>query len=119
MRIAVHRRLAPIVVGGTLVLAACGGSDDSSASLPDVQSEAASDADSDSSGGDAGGAVDPASLLDTQVDLVGEEVLPAAEIESNLLPSVVLDDVTTGRKVNFRNLVPQDKPILLWMYAPH
>ena len=44
---------------------------------------------------------------------------PAAEIDTNLLPSVVVDDLNNGRKVNFRNLVPQDKPVLLWMYAPH
>ncbi len=53
------------------------------------------------------------------VDLVGPDVVPAAEIDTNMLPSVVVDDLTTDRKVNFRNLVPQDKPVLLWMWAPH
>ena len=46
-------------------------------------------------------------------------MIPAAEIDTNILPSVVVDDLNNGRKVNFRNLVPQDKPVLLWMYAPH
>jgi hypothetical protein len=32
---------------------------------------------------------------------------------------VVVDDLGNGREVNFENLVPQEKPILLWMYAPH
>ena len=53
------------------------------------------------------------------VDLVGPDVVPAAEIDTNILPSVVVDDLNNDRKVNFRNLVPQDKPVLLWMYAPH
>lgn len=53
------------------------------------------------------------------VDLVGPDVVAASEIETNELPDVVVDDVSTGRQVNFRNLVPQDKPILLWMWAPH
>ena len=44
---------------------------------------------------------------------------PAAEIDTNRLPSVVVDDLTNGRKVNFRNLVPQEKPILLWAMNGH
>jgi len=31
----------------------------------------------------------------------------------------VVDDVGAGNKVNLRNVAPADKPILLWMYAPH
>ncbi len=53
------------------------------------------------------------------VDLVGADVTAASDVESNLLPSVVVDDLGNERKVNFRNLVPQEKPILLWMWAPH
>lgn len=56
---------------------------------------------------------------DGRVDLVGADVVPEAEVESNPLPSVVLDDVQGARKVNFRNLIPQDRPVLLWMWAPH
>ena len=52
-------------------------------------------------------------------DLLGPDVVATSEIETNGLPSVVVDDVTSGRKVNFRNLVPQDRPILMWMWAPH
>jgi hypothetical protein len=58
-------------------------------------------------------------VTDGKVNLVGAEVIDAANIVTNLLPDVVVDDLTNDRKVNFRNLVPQDKPILLWMYAPH
>lgn len=112
------RRLVPLAAGTALVLAACGGGgdggDDAVEVLPPA-AEAGTDTDADT----GSAAVDPSQLLPTQVDLIGEAVQPSSEIESNLLPAVVLDDLTTGRKVNFRNLVPQDKPILLWMYAPH
>lgn len=125
------RRLTIGVAAATLVLAACGGgsddgsSGDSGAATPESGEQlpetaegdaAASDvaATDDGSGGDAAAA--PAS---GQVDLVGPDVVAASDIETNPLPSVVLDDVSRGMKVNFRNLVPQDKPILLWAYAPH
>ena len=114
-----RRTLPALVAAGAIVLAACGGGDDGEsgdAALPaadDATGQAADAASADE------GPTPVAELLPTQVDLIGTEVLPAAEIDTNLLPPVVLDDVTTGRKVNFRNLVPQDKPVLLWMYAPH
>lgn len=112
-----RRRVTAGLVASTLLLAACGGSDDASESgsgeaLPQVDDASDGEpADADS------GAAAPASA--TAVDLVGADVLPESDVESNRLPSVVVDDVNTGRKVNFRNLVPQEKPILLWMYAPH
>ena len=58
-------------------------------------------------------------LDDGRIDLIGPDVDAAADVESNLLPSVVVDDLQTGAKVNFRNVAPQNLPILLWMYAPH
>ena len=106
-----------------IVLSACGGGDDGDAaegeSLPAVDDTSGTDVSADG-GTDAAGATEqPVTLTGSQVDLVGTEVVADAEIATNLLPSVVLDDVTTGRKVNFRNLIPQGKPVLLWMYAPH
>ena len=101
-----------VVVAGAVVVAACGGNDANEATdvLPSPGVEA-----------DAGAQDDRTPLPPTagQVDLIGPDVVPTAEIETNQLPSVVLDDVGRGAKVNFRNLVPQDKPILLWAYAPH
>ncbi len=104
-------------MAAALVVAACGGDSDSS------------DAGAGSEAGEPLPAIDPGDEPATEteaaassaayVDLVGPDVLPAAEIETNVLPSVVVDDLNNGRKVNFRNLVPQDKPVLLWMWAPH
>jgi len=86
---------------------------DATAVAPD-EASAASEPDTDAP---ADGVA--ATVIDGEVDLVGAEVIDAANIDTNLLPDVVVDDLTNDRKVNFRNLVPQDKPILLWMYAPH
>ena len=74
-----------------LVLAACGGGESSSESA--------------------------GSTLPALADVV--ELDPAADIAANQLPDVVVDDVGAGNKVNLRNVVPADTPILLWMYAPH
>lgn len=108
-----RRRVTAGLVAGTLLLAACGGSDEASDAgsgdaLPEVD---------ESSEADSGAA--PAASSATAVDLVSTDVLPESDFEANLLPSVIVDDINTGRKVNFRNLVPQEKPILLWMWAPH
>ncbi|WP_051071252.1 hypothetical protein [Ilumatobacter coccineus] len=102
-------------LAGTMLFAACGGDD---ASTDEALPEASPDTQTDT------GTEVPADVAATAVgagfvDLVGAEVLPSAEIDTNQLPSVVVDDLTNDRKVNFRNLVPQDKPVLLWMWAPH
>lgn len=115
------------MVVGALALAACGGGSDSGADgSGDAVSGAGSSVPTDrASSNSSGEQIPPDAAQDAAptgagvVDLVGPDVIESADIETNLLPSVVLDDVSTGRKVNFRNLVPQDKPILLWMWAPH
>jgi len=107
-----RRRVTAGLVAGTMLLAACGGSDEGS----DAGSgEALPAVDESSDSGEAA----PAAAAATVVDLVGTDVLPESEFDANLLPNVIVDDINTGRKVNFRNLVPQEKPILLWMFAPH
>ena len=100
-----------------MILAACGGGSDSSGSgaeagepLPEADAGDDSSTESDAA---------PAAVGAGYVDLVGPDVVPAAEIETNLLPNVVVDDLGNARKVNLRNLVPQEKPVLLWMWAPH
>lgn len=118
------RRSRPLsggLVVATFVLAACGAGSDGAGSgaqpgtsIPPV-AETGTPVESSSSDAAATPPVAAAGL----VDLVGPDVVAAAEIESNKLPSVVVDELGNGRKVNLRNLVPQEKPILLWMWAPH
>lgn len=124
MRISQHssaarsrRRLAAGAVAGTLLLAACGGGSDDNASDASA-GQALPEASADGAEASAEPVV-PAAAGAAFVDLVGPDVLPASDFEGNLLPSVVVDDLVNDRKVNFRNLVPQEKPILLWMWAPH
>ena len=91
------RRLGAALVAGAFVLSACGGGDDGGGTqLPAAESP-------DFLGRDLG----------------GETVDAASEIPTNQLPDLVVDNVSTGTKVNLRNVVPSDRPILLWMYAPH
>ena len=59
-----------------------------------------------------------AALADA-IDLGGEEVDPAFDTATNLFPDLVVDDVSRGKKVNLRNVVQDEKPLLVWMYAPH
>jgi hypothetical protein len=36
-----------------------------------------------------------------------------------VLPDLVVDDVGAGAKVNLASLAPSQRPVLLWMWAPH
>ena len=105
-------RLLAASVGGVLLLAACGGGGGGGDSA-------------DGANADGGSTDIEAESAETEiyttagVDLGGVEVDPASEIETNLFPDLVVDDIGRGKKVNIRNIVPSDKPVLLWMWAPH
>ncbi len=43
---------------------------------------------------------------------------PPAEVVEPL-PDVSVQDVGAGTQVNLASLLPADRPILLWMWAPH
>ena len=90
-------KAAAILLAGTFALAACGGDD------------------AGSSGSNAEG--DSATEAPAPPDEVA--VVPASDIESNVLPDVVVNNVTLGNQVNLRNMVPSEKPVLVWMWAPH
>mgnify|MGYP003908828551 CR=1 FL=1 len=86
--------LAAATLAATFALAACGGGASNSAS--DSTSELP--------------AVEVADAV---------AVDPAADLETNLLPDLVVDNLNDDNKVNLRNYGVGDKPILLWMWAPH
>jgi hypothetical protein len=89
--------MAAATLAGAFALAACGGGEST---------------DSDAGAG-------AASELPA-VQVADEIVIdPAADLASNLLPDLVVDNLNDDNKVNLRNYGVGDKPVLLWMWAPH
>ncbi len=88
-------KLVAATLAGAFALAACGGGDsgdsngDSASDLPAVQ----------------------------VADVVAVD--PAADLATNLLPDLIVDNLNDDNKVNLRNYGVGDKPILIWMWAPH
>lgn len=96
-RIPHRRRLVASAAGAALLLAACGGGD----------------GDSSSSGAVASSGSAPAPVP----DLV--EVQAVADVATNQLPDLVVDDLGNDNKVNLRNYGVGDRATLVWMWAPH
>lgn len=44
---------------------------------------------------------------------------PTTAAVTSPLPAVDVLDVATGDTVNFASLIPADRPVLLWFWAPH
>jgi hypothetical protein len=88
-------KLVAATLAGAFALAACGGGG---------SGEAGGDATSDL----------PAVVV---ADVVAVE--PGADLASNLLPDLIVDNLNDDNKVNLRNYGVGDKPILIWMWAPH
>lgn len=50
---------------------------------------------------------------------LGSELRPESAFASNPLPDLLVDDVRRGTEVNVANLLPSERPVLLWAWAPH
>ena len=110
----VTARLSVAAAAGVLVLAACGGGDSESGG-----ESAGEPADVPAEAGEAAGASEVGEATEfAGVDLGSEALDPASDIPTNLFPDLVVDDVSRGKKVNLRNLIPSEKPVLVWMWAP-
>ena len=46
-------------------------------------------------------------------------VEPDAQFDSNPFPDLVVDDVGRGGAANVANILPSERPVLLWTWAPH
>ena len=44
---------------------------------------------------------------------------PSSDVATNPLPDLLVDDIRGGSKINLRNVFPADRPVLIWMWAPH
>ena len=47
------------------------------------------------------------------------ELSPESDFSENVLPNIQVDDIRRGTKVSLPNVFPADRPVLLWMFAPH
>lgn len=50
---------------------------------------------------------------------LGLVLRPESDVSTNLLPPVEVHDVGQDRMVNFKNIFPAERPVLLWMWAPY
>ena len=46
-------------------------------------------------------------------------VEPDAQFDGNPFPDLVVDDIGRGGEANIANILPSDRPVLLWTWAPH
>jgi hypothetical protein len=47
------------------------------------------------------------------------ELASESDFAENMLPDLLVDDIRGGQKVNIRNVFPAERPVLMWMWAPH
>ena len=51
--------------------------------------------------------------------LLPADVEPSSVFDGNPFPSLLVDDIGKGTQVNIANILPSDRPVLLWAWAPH
>lgn len=104
-------RLAVLAAVTVLVIAACGTTESSIQEGTDPPSKMATETP------DSQGEVvkDPS---ETSVAQAGQSDLPEVAPDS-LVPSVDVTDVRSGATVDLASILPSDKPVLLWAWAPH
>lgn len=100
-------RTTGLLLAATLALAACGGPVTSSSDTGSSSSTGSSSATSSYSGAAA-----------SQTGSEPGAAASGAESASPL-PAVDVVDVATGETVALAGLLPADKPVLVWMWAPH
>lgn len=114
----VTARLSVAATAGVLVLAACGGGGGGESESGGESAGESADVPA-AEAGEAAGASEAGEATEfAGVDLGSETLDPASDVPTNLFPDLVVDDVSRGKKVNLRNLIPSEKPVLVWMWAP-
>jgi hypothetical protein len=124
-----HHRLLALVVGSVLVVASCGDGGDTTVATPSTMSSTAADTPSSTAsvstaapaaeqGVSAPTSSEPAAAEPPPATPPVATDPPATEVVEPL-PDVLVHDVTAGTQVSLSSLLPADRPILLWMWAPH
>ncbi len=109
-------RLAALTAVTVVVLAACGTTASSIQEGTDPPPSVATNAP------DSSGAVveDPSEAEASQTEVLQAEQSDLPEVSpDSLVPSVDVTDVRSGATVDLASIVPSDKPVLLWAWAPH
>ena len=74
----------------------------------------------DGDGGDADGVAAPSAASTapstTATTIMAAPAAPSATVE---VPDAVLTDVASGEEVSLRSIVPSERPVLFWFWAPH
>lgn len=106
-------RVGSLVLVTCIALTACAGTDAEQREA--TPSEATQLAASDPTDGGQPGEVSDGPDVRRTLAL---DLRPDSDVPTNLLPSVEVHDVGQDRMVNFRNIFPAERPVLLWMWAP-
>ena len=142
----VVRRTAVALAAATLVLTACGTTEDATPIASDEPAPTSTESDisevtvgapaetEPSAATVASDAVtDPAeaapAVSDPPPPVVPEAMLggrafatelsPTSDFPENALPDIQVDDIRRQTKVALRNVFPAERPVLLWLWAPH
>ena len=51
--------------------------------------------------------------------LLAADVQTEADFDANPFPDLVVEDIGKDAQVNIKNILPSDRPVLLWAWAPH
>jgi hypothetical protein len=113
-----RRRAAALVATTALTLVACGGN---GAPAPTSAGPAnASEAGPTSETRAASAAVPGATPSTAAPDATRADAVPSTTSSgTSPLPAIDVVDVATNEVVRLADLLPADKPTLLWMWAPH
>lgn len=126
------RRLAPLAVVSALLAAACAGNSSSAETAASVEPEATASAEDPAAGFEQKGPITEAEDMPPAADttattapLIGVDepettvaVVQEAPPVSDL-PAVEVIDLAGDTQFNVASLIPSDRPILLWFWAPH
>ncbi len=70
----------------------------------------------DGDGGDSDGVAAPAAASSSVTTATSVATAPSTTVE---VPDAVLTDVASGEEVSLRSMVPSERPVLFWFWAPH
>lgn len=99
-------RTVPLAASVALVAAACGSSNEASLASPTAPPATA-----------APTAASPTAPPASAAPTTAAPATTAAAVQA--LPQLMVWDIASNNKVQLGNMLPADKPVLVWFWAPH